>query len=297
MATFSELLRSITSLNLAASGNNAQNAVDAIKVVPVANSAASSLLTITNASMGQATTLTIPDAGASTASFVLTSGTAATLAVTTLTVTTVNARASGTAGTLNVFPATAANGKMIIAAVDAGGAYNTTISNSAMGQSSVVSIPDPGAATSKFVLQDGTNTAVSVANLKYGATPVPQVDPGSCTISGAAGAANVCTVTIQLKDGSGTNMTRAIPFEVYSSSAADGLTLASAASTGYTVVSGGIKRAASSATITQGIALVSSATGGCVLSLTDTGKQAVYLVLSLANGQKISTVLSSGSYG
>src|ERR1043165_3342780 len=145
------------------------------------------------------------------------------LTITTLTSPTINstnidAGASGTAGSVDVFPTAAANGKMIIAAVDAGGAYNTTISNSAMGQSSVISIPDPGAATSKFVLQDGTNTAVTVTtgnittanvtNLKYGATPVAQADPASCTITAAAGASNVSTVTIQLKDGSGTNLTR-----------------------------------------------------------------------------------------
>lgn len=296
MATFSELLRSITSLNLAASGNNAQNAVDAIKVVPVANSAASSLLTITNASMGQATTLTIPDAGASTASFVLTSGTAATLAVTTLTVTTVNARASGTAGTLNVFPATAANGKMIIAAVDAGGAYNTTISNSAMGQSSVVSIPDPGAATSKFVLQDGTNTAVSVANLKYGATPVAQVDPASCTITAAAGAANTSTITVTLKDGSGATLARSIPFIVYLATTTSGLTKAAAASTGYSVTSGGMSLANGTA-VTSQITALSSASGACVLSLLDTGKTTGNLILLLPNGLVASANITSGSYG
>lgn len=200
----------------------------------------------------------------------------------------------------------------LVPVANASAGYIMGITNAALGQASVITIPDPGAATSKFVLQDGANTAATITtgtittltsttanitNLKYGATPVPAVDPASCTISGAAGAANVCTVTIQLKDGSGTNMTRVIPFEVYSSSASDGLTLASAASTGYSVVSGGIKRAASSATITQGIAMLSSATGGAVLSLTDTGKQAVYLVLSLPSGNKISTVLSSGSYG
>jgi len=208
---------------------------------------------------------------------------------------------SGDAGTFISFPATAANGTLIVAAGNAGGAFNTTIASGTMGQSSVVTIPDPGAATSKFVLQDGTNTSgtfttLNAVNLKYGATPVAQVDPASCTITAAAGAANTATITIQLKDGSGTNMARIIPFRVYSSSAADGLTLQSAASTGYSVASGGLSLNNGAAITTQ-ISCMSSATGGCVLSLLDTGKQTSYLVLVLANGCKISAQLSAGSYG
>lgn len=68
------------------------------------------------------------------------------------------AGASGTAGTLTSFPATAANGSLIVAAINAGGAFNTTISNSVMGQSSVISIPDPGAATANFVLTASAGT-------------------------------------------------------------------------------------------------------------------------------------------
>lgn len=213
----------------------------------------------------------------------------------------VTSGSSGDAGTFISFPATAANGTLIIQAVNAGGAFNTTIASGTIGQSSVITIPDPGAATSKFVLQDGTNTSATfttanIVNLKYGATPVAQVDPASCTITAAAGAANVSTVTIQLKDGSGTNMARIIPFRVYSSSASDGLTLQSAASTGYSVASGGLSLNNGAAITTQ-ISAMSSATGGCVLSLTDTGKLTSYLVLVLANGCKISAQLSAGSYG
>lgn len=240
----------------------------------------------TTATLGQALSIT----GALTASGAIAS-----------TAGNITSGSSGDAGTFISFPATAANGTLILQAVNAGGAFNTTIASGTMGQSSVITIPDPGAATSKFVLQDGTNTSVTattgtITNLKYGATPVAQVDPASCTITAAAGAANVATVTIQLKDGSGTNMARIIPFRVYASSAADGLTLASAASTGFSVASGGLSLNNGAAITTQ-ISCMSSATGGCVLSLTDTGKQTSYLVLVLANGCKISAQLSAGSYG
>ena len=208
---------------------------------------------------------------------------------------------SGDAGTFISFPATAGNGTLILQAVNAGGAFNTTIASGTIGQSSVITIPDPGAATAKFVLDTGTNatgtfTTLNAVNLKYGATPVAQVDPASCTITAAAGAANTSTITIQLKDGSGTNMARSIAFKVYASSAADGLTLASAASTGFSVASGGLSLQNGAAITTQ-ISAMSSATGGCVLSLVDTAKQTSYLVLVLPNGNKISAQLSAGSYG
>ena len=62
---------------------------------------------------------------------------------------------SGDAGTFIAFPATASKGTLILAAVDNTGNTNTTISNAAMGQASVISIPDPGAATANFLLDAG----------------------------------------------------------------------------------------------------------------------------------------------
>ena len=206
------------------------------------------------------------------------------------------AGSSGHAGTLSSFPATAANGSFIFAAVNNAGGFASTLSNSNIGQATVYSLPDPGAATANIILDAGTATGVSVNNLKYGATPVPQVDPASCTITAAAGAANTATITVQLKDGSGTNIARSVRFKVYSSSAADGLTLQTAASTGYSVASGGLSLANGTAVTTQ-IEVMSSATGGCVLSLLDTAKLTSFLVLVLPSGNKISAQLSAGSYG
>jgi hypothetical protein len=121
-------------------------------------------------------------------------------------------------------------------------------------------------------------------------------DATQSTISGVAGAANVCTVSVQIKDAAGNNVTKVTPFTLYASSAADGLTLASAASTGFAVTAGGLSLN-NGAAITTSIRAVSSATGACTLTLTDTGKQTSYLVLALPNGIKISTQLTAGSYG
>lgn len=64
----------------------------------------------------------------------------------------VSAGSSGHAGTVSSFPATAANGSLILAGVNAGGAFNTTISNGTMGQSTVYSLGDIGASTGGIVV-------------------------------------------------------------------------------------------------------------------------------------------------
>jgi hypothetical protein len=68
------------------------------------------------------------------------------------------AGSSGHAGTLASFPGTAGNGELIIAAVNAGGAFNTTISNGVTGQSQVISIPDSGATTANFIISKFAST-------------------------------------------------------------------------------------------------------------------------------------------
>ena len=63
------------------------------------------------------------------------------------------AGSSGAAGTVGSFPATAANGELLLAAVNNASGFNTTISNaSSVGQAQVVSIPDSGAATANFIV-------------------------------------------------------------------------------------------------------------------------------------------------
>lgn len=75
----------------------------------------------------------------------------------------IQAGLSGTAGTLGSFPATAANGQLIIAAVNAGGAFNTTISNGTMGQSTVYTLGDIGASTGGVVVATSAIRMKSVA--------------------------------------------------------------------------------------------------------------------------------------
>ena len=70
--------------------------------------------------------------------------------------------ASGTAGTVDVFPTTASKGKLIISAVANDGDTNVTITNAAMGQASVISFPDPGASTANVLLTSAANDGAVV---------------------------------------------------------------------------------------------------------------------------------------
>lgn len=88
----------------------------------------------------------------------ITTLTSTTVGATTINATTHNAGADAAAGTFASFPSTTASGKLILAAVNSAGAFNTTISNASMGQSAVISIPDPGASTANFVLDKATAT-------------------------------------------------------------------------------------------------------------------------------------------
>ncbi len=68
---------------------------------------------------------------------------------------------SGDAGTFISFPATASNGTLILAASNAGAAFDTTISNGTTGQSQVISIPDSGASTANLLLDTGAANIIA----------------------------------------------------------------------------------------------------------------------------------------
>lgn len=86
------------------------------------------------------------------AHFVDTSGTIDDTAGAVINAGNIQAGLSGTSGTLISYPATAAKGSLRVTGVANTGDTITTISNAAMGQASVVSIPDPAASTANFVV-------------------------------------------------------------------------------------------------------------------------------------------------
>lgn len=136
-----------------------------LRLTAVANTG-DTLVTISNALHGQASVYSIPDCGASTANIIVSKLTGTQhITVGSLQIDGGNliAGISGAAGTVTSFPGTAANGSLILAAVNAGGAFNTTISNGTMGQSTVYTMGDIGASTGGLVVATSAIRMKSVA--------------------------------------------------------------------------------------------------------------------------------------
>jgi hypothetical protein len=73
------------------------------------------------------------------------------------------AGSSGHAGTFISYPGTAANGNLQLVAVNAGGAFNTIISNGTMGQTTTYTMGDIGATTGGLVVATAAIRMKSVA--------------------------------------------------------------------------------------------------------------------------------------
>lgn len=167
--------------------------------------------TISNASsVGQNTTYTIPDPGAATASFVLsTSGAGQTiaggltistgnLAVSAGTITSSGAITStagalvsgavggGFAGALTLFSNTAANGSLRMLAVGNAGNFATTISdNASQSLAQTITIPDAGVATANFLIDQGAANLLAMQQF-VGIEAVLSFGTGTWTTTRAA---------------------------------------------------------------------------------------------------------------
>ena len=82
--------------------------------------------------------------------------------------------ASGTAGTIDVFPATASKGKFTIAVGDQTGDTAVILAVQEMGQETTVAVPDPGAAAAYMVMSSAA-LALAEADVLQGATAGTQV--------------------------------------------------------------------------------------------------------------------------
>ncbi len=259
MSTFSDKVISLTGVSVA-TGTAGGTVTDAIKLTPTANTLAANVLTVTNAAAGQATTLTIPDVGAATGAFVLAA----------------DATAAGAFSGITAGTAAASKAIVLGASKDIATITSATITTM----------------TGNVVGNVTGNITGNVTGYVVG-----QANASQSTITAVAGASNHSTITVQIKDGAGTNMTGVTPFKVYLATSNTGLTLQSAASTGYSVTSGGVVDPTGSTTITQGLAALSSATGGCVIDLLDTAKGTGNLILVVGGSIKASAAITSGSYG
>jgi hypothetical protein len=115
----------------------------------------------------------------------------------------------------------------------------------------------------------------------------------------AAGAANVCNVTIQVKDGNGNNLARVHELCVMLSDANDGNGLTATAASG-TVQSAGTGGTDLQAKVAKkALDVVTDNTGKYVLAITDTGKTGFYIAAFIPGTGVIavSAQLVAGNYG
>jgi hypothetical protein len=122
--------------------------------------------------------------GAASKALVLNSSSTITTGITALTATTLNAGASGTAGTLVSFPATAANGTLIFAATNNASNFAMTVTNAAtVGQATVLTLPDPGAATAHVLLDTGAANTLTDFQQFVGITSGTFTTGGTWTVT------------------------------------------------------------------------------------------------------------------
>lgn len=280
-------------------------------VAAVTNSSGNFNTTISNASaVAQAQVVSIPDGGAATSNFVLskTTGTQH-ITVGSLQIDGGNLTAgiSGTAGTITSFPATAANGSLILAAVNnAGGNFSTTISNAAsVAQAQVVSIPDSGSATVNFILSKNAGTqsittgslSISAGNLTAGAsgaagtlTSFPAgATSGSLIFAAVTNASGNFNTTISNASAVGQSQVVSIPD---GGSATSNFIISKSASTQH-ITSGNLQ-------VDAGNLIAGISTGGvnAILQLFPTGATTGSLRLIAANnGGNFNVDLTNASFG
>ena len=142
-------------------------------VAAVTNSGGNFNTTISNAaSVGQSQVVSIPDTGATTANFIMSKLTGTqhiTVGALQVDAGVISSGIStgGTAGGFIAYPATTTNGSLRVVPVGNAGNFAATISNiSSLGQASVYTIPDPGAATANFLINSGVQSMAAGSNVK-----------------------------------------------------------------------------------------------------------------------------------
>lgn len=166
-----------------------------LALLAVSNASGNFHTIISNAAaIGQSQTISIPDTGAATGNFILSGLTGAGIQHITRGSLEVDAggliagiATGGTAGSLTLYPATAANGSLVLSPVANAGNHAATISNvTALAQASVYTLPDP---------------ANAVARILVGATATPFTTGHLLASSGTGGLvvdSGIATASVQL---------------------------------------------------------------------------------------------------
>lgn len=223
-----------------------------------------------------------------------------------VTVTNLDAGASGTAGTVDVFPTTASKGKLQLVCTDQTGDTTVTVNANAMGQATTVNLADPGAAAS-YVVQSTAALTLAEADILDGATvttaELNQLDAAvaSITFAAASAAANVCEVTMSFKDAAGSVITgKNWTFEWWLSDAATGLGITGTAASGTVQAKSGEGSDLTALTAKKHtISQTKASAGTYVLEITDTAKTQFYVCAKhpLTGEIQVSAQLQTADYG
>lgn len=106
----------------------------------------------------------------------------------------IQAGLDATAGKLRSYPSTTATGYLEVYATSSSGDYNVGLTNAAFGQSSVIRIPDPGAATAKVLLDSGSNVLATGGIIRPAKVNGTE-SANAVTASGAAGVITTSSLT------------------------------------------------------------------------------------------------------
>lgn len=111
--------------------------------------------------------------------------------------TNVDVGASGTAGSLDIFPTTASKGKIAITATNNTNNDTISITNAAMGQATALTIPDPGDASASFVLTVGARSLTGNLTLASGADLIFSGTTGQSEITLPDNLADALSIRVQ----------------------------------------------------------------------------------------------------
>ena len=123
--------------------------------------------------------------------------------------------------------------------------------------------------------------------------------PANVTFAAAAGAANVCDVTITVKDAAGATIAGVFNLDVWLSDAATGVGLTGTTTSGTVQAKAASGADIGTYTAKKALRVQTLATGIYILEITDTAKTAFYVAASLPStgATKVSTQLAAGNYG
>lgn len=106
----------------------------------------------------------------------------------------IDAGLSGTAGTFRSYPSTASTGYLEVFATANSGAFNARLTNAALGQTTLFTLPDPGVAAATVLINESINQMAAGSNL-FLDKATGTVIAGAVTINAQAGTINSGALT------------------------------------------------------------------------------------------------------